>query len=112
MAASLPLLDLRTYTIALRKTPEFLDVVDRLLMPVQLKYLRPPLFMATSAVGMLNQVVHVWEFEDMGDFERRHAARDRDPSWPAYLKTSGPLITAQENRLIRRVALPSLAGAR
>src|SRR4051794_36289850 len=112
MDASLPLLDLRTYTIALRKMPEFLDVVDRLLMPVQLKYLRPPLFMAASAVGMLNQVVHVWEFADMGDFERRHSARDQDPDWPAYLKASGLLITAQENRLIRRIALPSLGGAR
>ncbi|HMN70240.1 MAG TPA: NIPSNAP family protein [Rhodoblastus sp.] len=111
MSENLPLLDLRVYTIALRKTPDFIEVVDRLLMPVQLKYLRPPLFVATSAVGMLNQVVHVWEFADMGDFERRHAARDRDPGWPDYLKASGPLIVAQENRLIRRVALSSLARA-
>jgi hypothetical protein len=46
----------------------------------------------------------------LGDFERRHAARDKDPDWPAYLKASGHLITAQENRLIRRVDMPSLAS--
>ena len=108
VADTLPLLDLRTYTIALRRMGEFLDVVDRLMMPVQLKYLRPPLFMATSAVGSLNQVVHVWQFDDMADFEHRHAARDADPDWPAYLKASGPMITAQENKLIRRVVLASL----
>ncbi len=112
MGEELPLLDLRTYTIALRRMGEFLHVVDRLLMPVQLKYLRPPLFVATSAVGPLNQVVHAWEFADMGDFERRHAARDQDAEWPAYLKASGPLITAQENRLIRRVFLPGTGGLR
>jgi hypothetical protein len=44
----------------------------------------------------------------MGEFEQRHAARDKDPAWPAYLQASEHLITAQENRLIRRIDLPSL----
>lgn len=107
MVEILPLVDLRVYTVALRKTPEFLDVFGRLAMPVQLKYLRPPIGFYTSAVGTLNQVVHLWEFADMGDFERRHAARDKDPDWPAYLHASAHLITAQENRLLRRTALAS-----
>ena len=102
------IVDLRTYTIGLRKMAEFLDVFDRLAMPVQLKYLGRPLGIFTSAVGPLNQVVHLWGFDDMGEFEARHAARDKDPDWPAYLQASGPLITAQENRLIRRVALSSI----
>ena len=103
------IVDLRTYTIRLRGMAEFLDVFDRLAMPVQLKYLGAPLGMFTSAVGPLNQVVHLWGFDDMGQFEARHAARDRDPDWPAYLQASAHLITAQENRLIRRAVLPSLA---
>ena len=110
MFAERPLVDLRTYTIRLRKMNEFLDVFDRLAMPIQLKYLGRPLGMYTSAVGALNQVVHLWGFDHMGDFEARHAARDKDPDWPAYLQASADLITAQENRLIRRVTLPSLAA--
>ena len=104
------IVDLRVYTIALRKMAEFVDVFDRLAMPVQLKYLGRPLGMFTSAVGPLNQIVHLWGFPDMGEFERRHAARDKDADWPAYLKASEHLIVAQENRLIRKVELPSLAG--
>jgi NIPSNAP len=111
MLIQTPLVDLRTYTIRLRGMAEFLDVFDRLAMPVQLKYLGPPLGMFTSAVGPLNQVVHLWGFDNMGDFEARHAARDKDRDWPAYLQASTHLITAQENRLIRRVDLPSLAAA-
>jgi NIPSNAP len=110
MFAERPLVDLRTYTIRLRKMNEFLDVFDRLAMPIQLKYLGRPLGMYTGAVGALNQVVHLWGFDNMGDFEARHAARDKDPEWPAYLLASADLITAQENRLIRRVALSSLAA--
>lgn len=109
MLTEKPIVDLRTYTIRLRKMAEFLDVFDRLAMPVQLKYLGRPLGMYTSAVGVLNQVVHLWGFDNMGDFEARHAARDKDPDWPAYLQASADLITAQENRLIRGVILPSLS---
>ncbi|GGF04183.1 NIPSNAP family protein [Aliidongia dinghuensis] len=102
------IVDLRTYTIRLRKMPEFLEVFDRLAMPVQLRYLGRPLGIFTSAVGPLNQVVHLWGFDDMGEFERLHAARDQDADWPAYLQASADLIVAQENRLIRRAAMPSL----
>jgi hypothetical protein len=105
------IVDLRTYTIRLRKMSEFLEVFDRLAMPVQLRYLGRPLGIFTSAVGPLNQVVHFWGFDNMGEFESRHAARDRDPDWPAYLEASADLIIAQENRLIRRAVMPSLQKA-
>lgn len=105
------IVDLRVYTIRLRKMAEFIDIFDRLAMPVQLKYLGRPLGMFTSAVGPLNQVVHLWGYSDMGEFERRHAERDKDPDWPAYLKASEHLITAQENRLIRQIEMPSLREA-
>jgi len=105
-----PIVDLRIYTIRLRKMAEFIEVFDRLAMPVQLKYLGRPLGMFTSAVGPLNQLVHLWGFPDMGEFERRHAMRDKDPDWPDYLKASEHLIVAQENRFIRRVELSSLAA--
>jgi hypothetical protein len=103
------IIDLRIYTIRLRKLAEFLDVFDRLAMPVQIKYLGLPIGMYTSVVGKLNQVVHLWAFPDMGTFEARHAARDLDPAWPAYLKASEDLLVAQETRLLRRVMQGSFA---
>lgn len=106
--AGLPLVDLRTYTIAVRKMPEFLDVFERLGLPVLLRHLRPPIGFYTAAVGPLNQVVHLWEYESMADMEQRGAARDKDPEWPAYLSATVHLVTAQENRLIRRANLKSL----
>jgi NIPSNAP protein len=102
------IVDLRVYTIRLRKMAEFVEVFDRFAMPVQLRYLGKPLGIFSSAVGPLNQIVHLWGFSDMGEFERRHGARDKDPDWPAYLKASEHLIAAQENRLIRKIELASL----
>lgn len=110
LATTKPLVDHRIYTIALRKMPEFLEVFDRLAMPVLLQTLGHPLGFWVSQVGPLNQFVHLWGYDSLADYETRCQARDTHPEFPAYLAASGHLITAQETRLIRRVALPSMAG--
>ena len=43
----------------------------------------------------------------MTDYERRCNARDTHPDFAAYLKASEGLIVAQEDRLIKRIDLPS-----
>lgn len=100
-----PLVDHRIYTIRLRKMGEFIEVFDRLAMPILLKTLGHPLGFYTSQVGPLNQFVHLWAYESLADYERRCAARDAHPEFPAYLAASEHLIVAQETRLIRRVQL-------
>ena len=107
-AEDLPLVDHRIYTIALRKMPEFLEVFDRLAMPVLLATLGHPLGMYVSLVGPLNQFVHLWGYANMTDYEVRCAQRDSHPAFAAYLDASGQLIVAQETRLIRNANVPSL----
>ena len=107
-----PLVDLRTYTIRPRGMAEFLDVFDRLGMPVLLRTLGTPVGFYTSLVGPLNQVVHLWAYEGLADYEERSARRDRDPDWPEYLRASGHLIVTQENRLLRAAGMPSLGTGR
>ena len=108
--AHLPLVDHRIYTIRLRKLGEFVEVFDRLAMPILLETLGHPLGFWTSQVGPLNQFVHCWAYESLADYERRCQARDAHPDFPKYLAASEHLITAQETRLIRRVGLASLGG--
>lgn len=106
-----PLIDHRIYTIQPRKMGQFLEVFDRLAMPVLLQTLGTPIGFYMSHVGPLNQVVHLWAYEDMTDYERRCNARDTHPDFVAYLKASEGLIVAQEDRLIKRIDLPSLRTA-
>lgn len=106
-----PLVDHRVYTIALRKMPEFLDVFQRLAMPVLLETLEHPLGFYTSVIGPQNQFVHLWGYDDLADYERRCRARDTHPAFAAYLSASGHLITAQETRLIRAVPLAAALQA-
>lgn len=107
---SKPLVDHRTYTIALRKMPEFVEVFNRLAMPILRETLGQPIGFYTSLVGPQNQFVHLWGYDDLADYERRCRARDTHPDFAAYLQASGHLITAQETRLIKGVALTSLQG--
>ena len=107
-ASGKALVDHRIYTIRLRKMPEFLDVFDRLALPILLQTLGHPLGFWTSLVGPQNQFVHLWGYDSLADYETRCRARDTHPDFPAYLAASEHLIVEQETRLIRRVALPGL----
>ena len=105
-----PLVDHRVYTIALRKMPQFLEVFNRMALPVLVETLGHPLGFWVSQVGPLNQFVHQWGYDSMADYEARCAKRDAHPDFPAYLSASETLIVAQENRLIRRVPLSAAPG--
>jgi hypothetical protein len=106
-----PLVDHRIYTIQLRKMNEFIEVFDRLAMPILLETLGHPLGFYTSLVGAQNQFIHLWAYDSLADYETRCRARDTHPDFPKYLAASGHLISAQETRLIRRADMPSLRGA-
>ena len=109
MNTSKVFIDHRIYTIRPRGMAEFIEIFDRLAMPIQVKYLGAPVGFYMSDIGALNQVVHLWGYESIADYDARRTARDADPEWPAYLQASGHLIVAQESRIIRRVEFPSLA---
>lgn len=107
-ASAKPLVDHRIYTIRLRKMGEFIEVFDRLAMPILLETLGHPLGFWTSLVGPQNQFVHLWGYDSLADYEARSRARDTHPGFAQYLAASADLIVAQETRLIRRATLASV----
>jgi len=102
------IVDHRIYTIRPRCMAAFLDAFDQLAMPILLRHLGAPLGFYVSSIGPLNQVVHLWAYESLDDFERRSAARDADPDFAAYLQATRDLVVAQETRIIKPVQLHSL----
>jgi hypothetical protein len=102
------LVDHRIYTVVPRKMGEFIEVFDRLAMPILLETLGHPLGFWTSLVGPQNQFVHLWGYDSLADYETRCRARDSHPDFPAYLAASGHLIVTQETRLIRAAQLPCM----
>ena len=108
MIASQAVVDHRIYTIVPRGMTEFLEVFERLAMPLLLRHLGQPLAFYTSSIGPLNQVVHLWGYDSLDDFEKRSLARDSDPDFNAYLQATRHLVVAQETRIIRPVPFACL----
>ncbi|MGE8389324.1 MAG: NIPSNAP family protein [Pseudomonas sp.] len=102
------IVDHRIYTIRPRCMAAFLEAFDQLAMPILLRHLGAPLGFYVSSIGPLNQVVHLWAYESLDDFERRSAARDADPDFAAYLQATRDLVVAQETRIIKPVQLRCL----
>ncbi|MCU4350137.1 NIPSNAP family protein [Acinetobacter ursingii] len=102
------IVDHRIYNITPRCMPKFLEVFDQLAMPVLKKHLGEPLGFYVSSVGILNQVVHLWGYDSLDDYEKRSHARDTDPEFQIYLKASEGLVVSQVNQIVKPVHLSSL----
>ncbi len=94
------IIDHRTYTIAHGRDKEYLELFEREGLPVQLRHLGDPVGYFRTILGPLNQVVHLWRFEDLADMDARRAARDADPAWDEYKRKSAGMLTAQENKIL------------
>jgi hypothetical protein len=102
------IIDMRTYTIKPRRLQEYIELFDRMAIPMLLRHYGPPLGYYISDSGELNQVVHLWGFDSLADMEAKRAARDKDPDFAPYLQASADLVTYQESRILKGVKLKSL----
>lgn len=96
----------RTYTAHPGMLGKWLKLYEEKALALQLKHLGELIGFFQSEVGTLNQVVHLWRYEDMGDRERRRAAMAADPEWQAFLKESAALgaMQTQETRFLKPVS--------
>jgi hypothetical protein len=102
-----PVIDLRIYTIRPRGMPEYLKLFEELALPLARKHLGEPLGYYVTQIGPLNQVVHLWAFENLADLEQRHAALAGEPDFAKYLAATEGLVVAQEDRIMRPVEFKS-----
>ncbi len=98
------IIDHRTYVIQHGRAGEYMKLFEAEGLPVQIKHLGNLIGYFETAVGPLNQVVHLWGYEDFADMERRRTARDADPAWTAYKKKSAGMLVSQENKILKGVS--------
>ena len=102
------IIDHRTYTIAHGRTGEYLDLFEKIAMPIQKRHLGKPIGYFETSIGYLNQVVHLWSYESLADMELKRKARDADPDWAAYKKRSAGMLITQENKILVPVSFSPL----
>ena len=69
------------------------------------RHLGAPLGYYTTEVGDVNEVVHIWQYADAADRERRRAALESDPQWLAYRRAAASQnhVIKQTNALLKSV---------
>ena len=92
--------DHRTYTIQPGKTNEYVKIFEEFAYPVAVKNGLNLVAYFVSKVGALNQVVHIWQYNDLMEFEKLREQRDADPGWTLYRQKIAGMIVAQEDKLM------------
>lgn len=99
------IIDQRTYTLQIGMLRDYLALYAAEGLAVQTEHLGAPLGYYTTEVGDLNQVVHLWQYTDMADRERRRAALEADPRWLAYRRKASAAgqVLQQRNTILTSV---------
>ncbi len=54
----------------------------------------------STEIGPLNQVVHMWGYQDHAERDSRRAKLGAVPAWQAFVKKIRPLIVTQEHKIL------------
>ena len=71
--------DHRTYELQPGRLREFLALYEREALPVQQKHLGNFVSFFTTEIGNVNEIVHIWVYEDLANRAKRRAAMAADP---------------------------------
>ena len=93
--------ELRTYTLHPGKAPEFIQAAGNIAVPIRGdRYGKLAGYWSTD-VGTLNQVVHLWAYDDLGHRTRAREELSKNARWNAeYVPKIRPLLLKQENTIL------------
>jgi hypothetical protein len=97
------IVDLRIYKCKPGRMNDWVALYKEKGWPLQQKYLGKCLGWYTTVEGELNCVVHLWQYADQGDREKRRNAMAADPGWQAFSKAAKELdaLVSQQNRFLK-----------
>ncbi len=94
--------DMRTYDIAMGKTPEYMAAVREVALPVRESHGIKLAGWYYTDIGELNRVVHIWAYRDYAHFEEAREAFRNDDRWiNDYVPRVQGIILRQENQIMR-----------
>lgn len=96
----MPIYEMRIYNLYVGKLGQAVELYRSEGWPALEKYQDKLIGYFTSDVGTLNQLVHLWRFDDDADRRRHWAAVFADDAFMAFAGKLRPLVLSQENRLL------------
>jgi hypothetical protein len=94
------IVEMRTYTLQVGKVPEYLRLYESEGMAIQTRILPRMVGYYTTEIGPLNQVIHMWGYDNFEERMKKRAEMGADPGWQAYVAKIRPLIVTQETKIL------------
>ena len=91
----------RIYTARPGKAQEYVGMYEAEGLAIQRPILGHLVGYFTSDIGTLNQIVHLWAYEDLNQRDKCRAAMQADPDWQVYLVKNRPFMLKQETRIMK-----------
>jgi hypothetical protein len=91
--------EMRVYTLQPGKVPEFQALIEQEALPFINKYSTLVGWWSTE-VGPLNEVVHIWAYEDLNHRARARQAQAEDPQLQAFRPKAQAMVVSQYNKIL------------
>lgn len=101
--------ELRTYRMKVGSVPAYLKLVEDEGIEVQKSHLGQLVGYFSSEIGGLNEIVHIWAYQDLNDRAARRTRLAADPRWRTFLPKIQPLIETMDNTILLPAAFSPLA---
>lgn len=95
--------EMRTYQVQAGKAPEFLRIYQEQGLHIITRYARL-IGCWTKESGVLNSVVFLWAYDDMGYRSTQRAKMGQDPEWAAFVPAILPFLVHQESVFLNPTA--------
>lgn len=90
----------RIYTCHCGKNQQYVRMYEEEGLAIQRPILGHLIGYFTSELGELNQVVHLWAYQDYADRAARRKILLSDPAWKTYAAKVQPLVLTQQNKIL------------
>lgn len=94
------LVEQRTYVLNVGKVQEYLKIYEEEGFYIQKPILGNFVGYFSTEIGQLNQVVHMWAYEDLNDRAARRATLVANEHWQAYAAKARLLVLNQETKIL------------
>jgi hypothetical protein len=99
------IVEMREYTLHAGKVPEYLQLYEREGLAIQREILGQLVgYYATEVGSAVNQVVHLWAYDNFEDRQERRARLAAHPGWQSYVQKMRPMLVEQQNRIMKPTA--------
>lgn len=92
--------EMRTYTLIVGKMADVVQLYKTEGWPALQKHPQKLVGYFTGDIGAMNQLIHIWKFDDDADRRAFWAGVFSDEQFMAFARQLRPMILSQENKLM------------